>query len=395
MPLPNTRRELAQYLEEVMSHAYEQLEERQRLEAETSLLKTYLVEAHRLRAADHDRTLQVIRETFVPGVLGRRIEPQIHETEDERFFNIEFGRRDDQSVLYVDASNPRFWLIHSTAKSNDVDPIIQKLVNNTNEYDHVWLPMQLLSRIAEFGSLRGLGLDYDRRPVPDVDFEAPDAPVQFLKIQLWGNRAKDVLRILQQQDAFPDATTLSKVKVKYYLDHDDDIFCLADIKYDGKVTGRGTSYQSYITLVTNLYRDYARRIEEYEQRFTVKFIRDQRRADIEDQSFFSIQGEPLNIRFTQSLPNIEAFCEKVFSGSYPFRLMGVPIKTGRQNFRVNAIDLHVGKRIAVEISPEFMRVYLSPGGCGNSLARLYTNLQHHYNSQVEAVDGSEQLTFQP
>jgi hypothetical protein len=385
--LPNTRRELARYLEEVMSHAYAQLEERQRLEADTSLVKTYLIEAHRLRSANHDRTLQVLRETLIPDVLGGRAAPRIHETEDERFFNVEFRLRNEQDVLYVDASNPRFWLVHSTAKSNDVDPVIQKLVSNTNEFDHVWLPIQLLSRIAGMGSLRGLGLDYDRRYVPDVDFEAPDAPMEFLKIQLWGNRAGDVLRILQQYDAFPDATTLSKVKVKYFLDHVDENFCIADIKYDGKVTGRGTSYQSYITLITDLYRDYARRIEDYEHRFTVKFE--------SDHDHFRFDGEPLNIRFTQSLPNIEAFCERVFSGSYPFRLMGLPIQTGRFSFRVNAIDLHVGRRMTFELSPEFMRVYLAPGGCGNSLARLYTNLQHHYNSQVEAVDGSEQFAFQP
>jgi len=387
MALPNTRRELAQHLEQVMSHAYAQLEERQRLEADTSLVKTYLVEAHRLRAADHDRTLQLIRATFVADVLGRRVDTRVHETQDDRFFNVEFGRRDEQDVLYVDASNPRFWLVHSTAKSNDVDPIIERLVNNTNEFDHVWIPIQLLMRIAQFGSLRGLGLDYDRREVPDVDFEAPNAPVEFLKIQLWGNRAGRVLEILKQEGAFPDATTLSKVKVKYFPDNVPENFCIADIKYDGKVTGRGMSYQSYITLVTNLYRDYQRRIEDYERRFTVTF------RSAEDR--LSVEGEPLNVRFTQPLPNLEAFCERVFSGSNPFRLMGLPIQTGRQNFRVNAIDLHVGRRMSFELSPEFMRVYLAPGGCGNSLARLYTNLQHYYNSQVEAVDGSEQPAFQP
>jgi hypothetical protein len=73
--------------------------------------------------------------------------------------------------------------------------------------------------------------------------------------------------------------------------------------------------------------------------------------------------------------------------------MGLPIKTGERSFRVSAIDLHVGRRMSFELSPEFMRVYLAPGGCGNSLARLYTNLQHHYNSQVEAIDGSEELAF--
>jgi len=384
MPLPNTRRELAQHLEEVMSHAYAQLEERQRLDADTSLVKTYLLEAHRLRAADHDRTLQTIRATFDSEVLGRQT--RIRQTEDDRFFNIQSGR-EEETVLHVDASNPRFWLIHSTSRSTEVDPLIQKLVNNTSEFDHVWLPIQLLSRIAGFGSLRGLGLDYDRRSVPDVDFEADNAPMQFLKMQLWGNRARDVLRILREPGAFADATTLSKVKVKYFLDRDqnDGAFCIADMKYDGKVTGRGTSYQSYIALVTNLYRDYIRRIEDYENRFTVKFESAENRVRID--------GEPLNIRFTQPLPNLEAFCDRVFSGSNPFRIMGLPIATGPHSFRVNAIDLHVGKRMSFELSPEFMRVYLAPGGCGNSLARLYTNLQHHYNSQIEAVDGSEQPAF--
>jgi hypothetical protein len=129
--------------------------------------------------------------------------------------------------------------------------------------------------------------------------------MQFLKMQLWGNRARDVLRILRQPNAFADATTLPKVKVKYFLDRNqnEDAFCIADMKYDGMVTGRGTSYQSYIALVTNLYRDYIRRMSDYEKRFTVTFESDQDRA--------RINGEPLN---------------------------------GERSFRVSAIDLHVGRR---------------------------------------------------
>jgi hypothetical protein len=39
------RREMAEHLEKTMSHAYAQLSEKQKLEAETSLLKTYLLSA--------------------------------------------------------------------------------------------------------------------------------------------------------------------------------------------------------------------------------------------------------------------------------------------------------------------------------------------------------------
>jgi hypothetical protein len=383
----NSRRQMAQYLEEVMSHAYEQLEERQRLEASTSLVKTYLIEAHALGDADHAGILRTIRATVISEVLGTRLPLRIIETEDQMFFNVQIGNRENGTFFYVDASNPRFWLVHTTAKSTIADPLIQKLILNTDEFDSAWLPIQLLARIAGFGDLRGLGLDFDRRAVPDVDFERPEAPVQFLKMQLWGNRSGDILRILSGREAFPNATTLSKVKVKYFLDRLEDAFCIADIKYDGKITGRGTSYQSYIGLVTNLYRDYARRIYDFEQRFTIKL-------ESPAANEFRFAGEPLNLVFGQPLDNVTAFCEKVFSGSQPFRLLGTPIATGENSFRVAAFDLHVGNRVNFEIFPSLIRVYLPPGSCGNSLARIYTNLQHYYNSRVEALDGSQAHPFE-
>jgi len=383
----NTRREMAQHLEEVMSHAYEQLEDRQRLEANTSLVKTYLIEAHKLGQADHVSVLRTVRSKFTQEILATRSQLRVHETDDKMFFNVQIGVRDEAMFFYVDASNQRFWLIHTAAKSTSVDPLIQKLIQNSDEFDNAWLPIQLLARAAGLGILRGLGLDYDRRAVPDVDFERPTAPVEFLKMQLWGNRSQDILRILSAREAFPDATTLSKVKVKYFLDQGDDDFCIADIKYDGKITGRGTSYQSYIGLVTNLYRDYARRIRDFEERFIISY-------ESAGENQFRFTGEPLNLVFSSPLENLQAFCEKLFSGSHPFRLMGVPVPTGPNSYRIAAIDLHVGNRMNFEVFPTFMRVYLPPGSCGNSLVRIYTNLQHYYNSRVEALDGSQASAFE-
>jgi hypothetical protein len=49
-----------------------------------------------------------------PEVLGRPT--RVRQTEDDRFFNIQAGPEED-TVMHVDASNPRFWLIYSTSRS--------------------------------------------------------------------------------------------------------------------------------------------------------------------------------------------------------------------------------------------------------------------------------------
>ena len=60
---------MAQHLEEVMSHAYTELEERRRLETQTSLLKTYLLEAHSESTGQRD-ILRLLQNGFWPGKVG-------------------------------------------------------------------------------------------------------------------------------------------------------------------------------------------------------------------------------------------------------------------------------------------------------------------------------------
>src|SRR6476646_3488322 len=248
MPLRN-RIEMAAVLEQVMTHAYAQLADRQRLEAESSLLKTYLLEAH-AHAANHEQTFLLLRGAFSAERMGGRgTRSEVQESEEELFFNIDVTYGRATATFHVDATQGRYWVVHSTSRSTPADRIIQRVVLQHPDLDSVWLPMQLLERITTLGSFRGLGLDYDRRLIPDVDFEAPNAPVEFLKMQLWGNRARDVLAVLRGEGAFPESTTLSKVKVKHWLDRQADVeaFSLSDVKYDGKITARGTSFQSHIS----------------------------------------------------------------------------------------------------------------------------------------------------
>ena len=108
--------------------------------------------------------------------------------------------KDEHIIIYIDYTNPRFWILHSLGSSSKLDWLSNRLIKISPELDRAWLSANFLEYISNLGSFRGLSLDYDRRNVPDVDFQAHDAPIELLKMQLWVNRAgvKDIARRLSK-----------------------------------------------------------------------------------------------------------------------------------------------------------------------------------------------------
>lgn len=88
----------------------------------------------------------------------------------------------------MDASDGRFWILHSASNSVKADRILHRVIANDSHLDSAWLPMQLLERVAEMGIFKGLHLDYDHREVPDVEFDVDDAPVEYLKMHSEGEK---------------------------------------------------------------------------------------------------------------------------------------------------------------------------------------------------------------
>lgn len=380
------RQQMAQLLSERMTRTYTTLSERQLLEPDTSLVKTYLIEAHLPESAETAQALTLAEKVFSASAMTQTSQMLLHKAAEPTLLSIETSLREERFVIYVDFTNPRFWYLHSMGSSNAMDWVIKRLVKTSPELDRAWLPADLLECVSQMGAFRGLSLDYDRRVVPDIDFQSPEAPVEFLKMQLWGNKAADVLRILRRQDAFPHETTLAKVKVKFWLDDEsDNEFSLDDIKYDGKVTARGTSFHSHMTLVSYVFELYAKQIKELEEKYALT-------AQELDGRLF-IEGEPISFVFERPITNLKIFCDSIFSCSEPFRLWGVPIALAEDFYRVEAVDLHIASPLQFEVAPEFLRVYLPSGSCGNSIMRLYTNLQHHYDSLVKVEDGNGEPVF--
>jgi len=300
----------------------------------------------------------------------------LHSSGDPTLATINTEMADERFTMFVDFRNPRFWKVHTMGGSNASDWFVGRLISIGPDLDRAWLPAELLESISRLGFFRGLGLDFDLRPFLGDDEDDDQAPVTTLKMQLWGNKAARVLDVLRAEGAFPGQTTLSKVKVKYRLsDESPDLFTIDDVKFDGKVTARGTSFQSHSDLLSTVQESYAAIVRATEA-VALTWSADTEGA--------ALTGEPLYLRFSSPIRDIEGFCAAVFSAGDPFRLWGVPREIASRYYRVHAVDLHVGNTLTVEATPDFLRLYLPHGSCGNTVLRLYTNLQHHFDSQVRA-----------
>jgi hypothetical protein len=392
------RQDMSRQLEERMNRAYETLADGQRLETDSSLVKSYLVESTLAEEdADPERAQSVLDALLADSFLStprNSVDVSTQSGEDRSLITVWSRVGNKRFTSYFDVRNPRYWVVHSMGGSNVVDWFMKRLTTLGPSLDRAWIPIQLLELVAGLGSFRGLGLDFDHRPFlrsgadggeseppadPDVDdllLDAESAPVEMLKVQLWGNKARDVLELLRSAHAFPNETTLAKVKVKYRLADDSDYFSLDDVKFDGKVTARGTSFQSHSDLLRAIQSRYAA---------LLRSIESERLEWTDSATGVHMQGSALIFRFGHVIGDVDRFCATLFSGAEPFRLWGSPVTVGETLRRVHAVDLHVGQRLTIEIANDFLRLYLPGNACGNSVLRLYTNLQHTFDATVQVT----------
>lgn len=386
--LVTDRIEMFSRLTKRMSGAYDDLATVGKLSSTSNLVKSYIVESHR----GEDRTASTAdwaRSAFEKTGLRGVKELSVLQTEDDELFTIEATTGRGAVEIYVDTSNPRYWFAHSVSRSDVFDQFMTKVVHAHPSLDRAWFSSELLDEAAAFGQFRGLGLDFDRRMLWDsADTERSEEPA--LKMQLWGTHARDVLNTLRSANAFPGETTLSKVRVRYRREEAlDDLFVLDDVKWDGKTTARGTDFESHHDLLTRLARLYGSNVEAIEKRYWL-------RTDPDD-SAGRFLGEPITFRFGAPIPDVDRFCEALFSAREPFRLWGAPARSTDEMVRVHAVDMHIGAPLTFEICAGFFRLYVPAGTCGNSVLRLFANLQHYYDARVSAFDsnGESVVALQP
>lgn len=371
-----------------MRSTYEDVKEERRLTFESGLIKTYLFEAD-VPTEIRETEDQSQWEKFV----GRLFRPPgqqdtllvVNQKDETRFFEVNYKQGNHEAILYVDAgTNNRFWIAYSMSSSTTLDRWLERIFANQVALDTVWLWPSFLEAIQARGIPRGFGLDYDYRRFEGEDPEK----TTYLKMQLWGGSDTNTLyRYLKNSEEFRDKVVLSKIRVKEFANEsDEDLFALQDLKYQGKFTVRGTDFRTHAATVSFVRTQYEKTIRSIEGEYSLRW----RETDL---GTAALEGFAIHFVPEGFLIPVDRFCERALNGTMPFRLLGITRMLNKVSAVSEVVDLHTGGQLSLEVHPDMISVYLPEGTCGNSIARLYTNLQHFLSVRFSVVADNGDVLF--
>lgn len=362
MQAVNSRRELKESLQAWTSDSYEEVKEEQRLEEGQTYLKSYLIETDRESLSQNFLDQEELNIKVLP-------------TNDEGFFHLRARGYSPNGTtdLYLDELDDRFWVVHSVAPREATDSIVEKLIfPRFTKLDYPWLPNKMLEDIGrQPGSIfRRFSLKFEDEFSKEENGKIPD--VGGLSMQLWGETALKVLKTLRDNEDLRQSTPLSTVGIKKELE---DETVIDDITYYSKFTARGDSVDGHFQQVQNLKNTYSELLHRIEDDHSIKHG--------SKGSGGTISGSPLLLVFNREIEALDEFMDALFSSKKPFRLWGVRNQLEEEYYRVSSVDLHTGDKLNLEICPEWIRIYLPEDSCGNVILRLFTNIQHYFDSQAE------------
>ncbi len=355
MPSIVTRSALTRTLERAMARSYARLREDQELEAGQNLPKSYLLESD-----GHD-------PEAILSSSGAKL--TVEPTRDRTLFRLK-GRKKHRGqqdpLFYLDAIHERFWTLHTFARSEIADAFVNDLVDSPRSgLDFLWLPRGSMEQLGDGGPLRAFSLRYKGQ------FTSQDSertPIKAMSMRLWGRSAGYVLDTFRQDELLQHAMSLTSVRIRRGNGED---FAIDDVTHQGKFTARGTSVSMHYSILRQVQETYLNMLTAIERH---------RKQTVTEEGAMRVEGEPLTIVFSREIEDMDSFLQNLLASRKPFRLWGL-WRFVEPNFaKVAAIDLHSGSEVDLEVTPEWIRVFLSETSCGNSVLRLLANFQHHFDS---------------
>lgn len=370
------RGELARVLTDAMEASYVKFRKDDRQEYERNLLKSYLVEAHIKNENDHYQiALSELHE------IAQRLTSNLVTTDDPSLVILHSPKY--AVDFYIDLLHPRYWFLHTLSKSVNADNFISRLIKTCPEIDRSWFPSRILEQASGLGRFEGLGVKFDstiyQSPENENDinteideFNPLDNRLISLSLRTTRGVRKQLAR-LRDTGVFPYASALSWIRVRV-INGSSDTFALEDITYHGKFTARGTSFTDHLHVLITIKEMYELSVRNLETEMAIGFS--------EDEGGIKFEGEPLVMTFPQPIRNMDEVMPRMFTSAEPYRLWGVPRLINDRLIRVRAVDLHIGQQLSLEITPSNIVAYLPQGTCGNTITRLYSNVQRTLDPQV-------------
>ncbi|MEV2193511.1 hypothetical protein AB0I02_21355 [Streptomyces phaeochromogenes] len=284
----------------------------------------------------------------------------------------------ENGEVWVDQLGGRFWSVHTSMPMRKINPFLHEKIERRRDLDWMWLPSGHLENLWPDAISNRVRTKFHGR-----DFLTEDDPAQDLTINLAGRGAERLLRHISNDEKYRSAVSFDSVQVAL---SDPNLGRINEgVDRMGRFAVSG-DLEYHFQFVDAVVHRYSRLVELCEAR-AINWSS----AGSEGGSIFT--GSPIAIRFSRQIPSLEHFVGSLFASRQPFRLWGVPELSG-DVAKVEAVDLHVGHSLRMEIGVQWMRVYLDKGTCGNTIARLVSNLQHRFDSQLEFIDPELQAALE-
>jgi len=387
-----TSREKAfDFLDDYASQRKEEIDRRQ-LGKGQGLIKSYLLET----LPDNGRA-----SMDIPAILhgtGWQVTPMDGRNDDAAFYRV----RDSKGEFgFLEPLSARHLAVHSTKETVRADNAVRSTVRATAQLDFAWLAGTTFQTIWQHLILpqmpdRFVTLKFkhqarfedtlwDERDEEDIDdeedFEEPiERRASTLAIT---ERSNQIARFLPQLQTYHSPfKAIRTLRIPAAEERGG-----YDFWSWGKVTYRAPTFRdgrSQVLSITRLYEQTTRIIEE-----RLWFLGEKTTLRDGGESM-TLTGAPVTLTFDPPLPlsTFQNFITTTFErGQGPLRLWGNPIYLGERKVHIYGIDLHLWKRIYMEITPRRMMLVLPQGTCGNTVHRLVTNVQRYLDPAVEVFIG--------
>lgn len=329
----------------------------------TAPTKTYVLDVH---TDDPDAYLADL-------VTGAGIEA----TSDAALWGVHLPGGND---FWVDQLDPRFWSFHTDMPTADAHRYLRERVEGRRDLDWVWLPSEHVRRVAPGSSTRRIKTRFSGEQLL-----GSSARTNKLNLDASGSDANEVLDYLTTSTKYGSAVSLQSIQVN--VRDPDDGWLTEGVNRMGRFAASGNALELHFQFVRSVVSRYARLVDLLEAN-AIGW------DPLDGDGGGTLNGAPVTVAFSRPVPDMERFVAELFTARQPFRLWGVPdIVDGVAE--IDAVDLHVGQCLRIDVGSTWMRIYLERGSCGNSVARLISNLQHHFDSALRLINPELQHAFVP
>jgi len=276
------------------------------------------------------------------------------------------GSPDDACEFYLDRKDRRFLLLHTDESAPHADGMIRSMVNEPGHaFDRVWFYSDMLKKWA--------GDRGDRDGIYAFDHHG-EFQDNRIKLRIEGKNSKAIYERLLGIEEMGGRASQRSVEVQGRSKRGSGKHVKEQITNTGCfATEQGASIREHIDVV-NGYKDTYSGV--------VSRVEDGMLEVGDDHGSRVLKGSPFTIKFSKRVPDLERFIDGMFSPRAPFKLWGTRQEISEGYYSVLAVDLHEGSSIDFEIADDMMRVYLYRGSCGNTMLRLFTNLQLRYDTRI-------------